>query len=358
MALRRIRSRADQPRAAAESSLMKNLPLLQDPPPFLQDGSITPFNQSLRDRGFQSLTARSIETLQVNIGKLCNQTCHHCHVDAGPQRTEIMSRETIDQILDVLDRSPQIAKVDVTGGAPEMNPHFEHLVKGCARLGRHVVDRCNLTVFFVKGKQHIPQFLADHQVEVVASLPCYSQENVDQQRGKGVFDRSIAALKQLNALGYGIEGSGLMLNLVYNPIGPKLPPPQASLESDYKQELLEQFGLVFNNLYTITNMPINRFLDDLKATCQTQEYFSLLLDSFNPSAIEGLMCRTLVSVGWDGRLYDCDFNQMMEIPLAAPYPQTLEEFDYQVLAHRRIVTDQHCYGCTAGCGSSCGGALT
>ncbi len=346
-------------RAAAEvDSFMKTLPLLPDTTAHLNGGSITSFNQNLADQGFQSLTARSIQTLQVNVGKLCNQTCHHCHVDAGPQRTEIMTRDTIDQILEVLERTPQISIVDVTGGAPEMNPHFEHLVKGCSRLGRHLIDRCNLTVFFVKGKGHIPQFLADHGVEIVASLPCYSQENVDRQRGKGVFDRSIEALKQLNALGYGIEGSGLLLNLVYNPIGPKLPPPQADLESDYKQELLQQFGLVFNRLFTITNMPINRFLEDLNTAGQTEEYFNLLINSFNPSAIDGLMCRTLISVGWDGRLYDCDFNQMMDIPVAPQYPQTIEDFDYQTLAQRHLITDQHCYGCTAGAGSSCSGSLT
>jgi len=337
---------------------MKSLPLLHEPQAGLKNGSTRPFNQRLTDHGFHPLTARSIQTLQVNVGKLCNQVCHHCHVDAGPQRTEIMTRDTIDQILGVLERTPQISTVDVTGGAPEMNPHFEHLVMGCSRLGRHVIDRCNLTVFFVKGMDHIPQFLADHQVEIIASLPCYTEKNVDQQRGKGVFDRSIAALKQLNALGYGAEGSGLLLNLVFNPLGPKLPPPQAELEADYKKELLQQFGLVFNHLYTITNMPINRFLDDLNATGQTEQYFNLLINSFNPSSLDGLMCRTLISVGWDGQLYDCDFNQMLEIPLGPPFPQTINDFDYQTLAQRRIVTDQHCYGCTAGCGSSCGGALT
>ena len=336
---------------------MKSLPLLHDTLTPLKNGSVPPFGQSLADQGFQSLTAHSIQTLQVNVGKLCNQTCHHCHVDAGPQRTEIMTRDTIDQVLQVLERTPQISTVDVTGGAPEMNPHFEHLVRGCSSLGRHVIDRCNLTVFFVKGKSHVPQFLADHQVEIIASLPCYSEDNVDQQRGKGVFDRSIAALKQLNDLGYGIEGSGLLLNLVYNPIGPKLPPPQSELESDYKRELLQQFGLVFNRLYTITNMPINRFLDDLNESGQTEEYMALLLNSFNPSALEGVMCRSLISVGWDGRLYDCDFNQMMDISVGPPYPQTIGDFDYQTLAQRHIVTDRHCYGCTAGCGSSCGGAL-
>jgi radical SAM/Cys-rich protein len=336
---------------------MKSLPVRHDPQATLNGGEIQLFNQRIADQGFGSLTARSIQTLQINVGKLCNLTCHHCHVDAGPHRTEIMTRDTIDIILSILERTPQISIVDVTGGAPEMNPHFEHLVTGCSSLGRHVIDRCNLTVFFVKGKRHIPQFLADHQVEIIASLPCYSEENVDQQRGKGVFDRSVAALKQLNALGYGIEGSGLVLNLVFNPLGPKLPPLQAELESDYKSELLQKFGLVFNRLYTITNMPINRFLDDLEETGQTDEYFKLLINSFNPSAIDGLMCRGLISVGWDGRLYDCDFNQMMAIPVAPPYPQTIETFEYQTLAKRHIVTDQHCYGCTAGSGSSCSGAL-
>ena len=337
---------------------MKSLPLLRDQPTHWKSKAICPFDQRLTDHGVSSLSARSIQTLQVNVGKLCNQTCHHCHVDAGPHRTEIMTRDTIDQILGVLAQTPQISTVDITGGAPEMNPHFEYLVRECCRLRRHVIDRCNLTVFFVKGKGHLPQFLADHQVEIIASLPCYSEENVDQQRGKGVFDRSIAALKQLNALGYGIDRSGLHLNLVYNPLGPKLPPPQAGLEADYKKELQQQFGLVFNRLFTITNMPINRFLDDLNTLDQTDQYINLLINNFNPSAIDGLMCRTLISVGWDGRLYDCDFNQMVEMPVESSCPQSIKDFDYQALTSRHIVTDQHCYGCTAGSGSSCGGALT
>ena len=268
-----------------------------------------------------------------------------------------MSRETIDEILDVLARTPQLTTVDITGGAPEMNPHFEHLVIGAHALGRHVIDRCNLTVFFVKGKDHLPQFLADHQVEIIASLPCYQEENVDQQRGKGVFDRSIAALQQLNALGYGIKGSGLTLNLVYNPLGPSLPPSQIELETEYKKELHDRFGIAFNQLFTITNMPISRFLEDLQANGQTEAYQDLLLNSFNPSAVDGLMCRTLISVGWDGQLYDCDFNQMLEMPVVPQAPRTITDFDFQTLAQRRIVTDQHCYGCTAGTGSSCTGSL-
>ena len=336
---------------------MRSLPILQDSQGQLDSSSIIPFDQNLADHGFLPLSAQSTHTLQVNVGRLCNQTCHHCHVDAGPHRTEMMRRETIDEILDVLARTPQLTTVDITGGAPEMNPHFEHLVIGAHTLGRHVIDRCNLTVFFVKGKDHLPTFLAAHQVEVIASLPCYQEENVDQQRGKGVFDRSIAALQQLNALGYGIKGSGLTLNLVYNPLGPSLPPSQIELETDYKKELHDRFGIAFNQLFTITNMPISRFLEDLRTNGQTEEYQDLLLNSFNPSAVDGLMCRTLISVGWDGRLYDCDFNQMLEMPVVSQASRTITDFDFQILAQRRIVTDQHCYGCTAGTGSSCTGSL-
>ena len=336
---------------------MKSLPILQELPGQRTDSSVIPFDQNLADHGFMPLTAQPLHTLQVNVGKLCNQTCHHCHVDAGPQRTEVMTRQAIDQILHILERTPQISTLDITGGAPEMNPHFEYLVSESHALGRHIIDRCNLTVFFVKGKGHIPKFLADHQVEVIASLPCYIEENVDQQRGKGVFDRSIAALQQLNDLGYGREGSRLILNLVYNPLGPTLPPSQKELEDDYKKELLARFGISFNRLFTITNMPISRFLEDLHHTGKTEEYLDLLLNSFNPSSVDGLMCRTLVNVGWDGRLYDCDFNQMLDIPVVPHGPKTLSDFDFHVLATRRIATDKHCYGCTAGAGSSCGGSL-
>lgn len=318
----------------------------------------TPFAKTLNDYGYARLSACGIETLQINVGKLCNQTCHHCHVDAGPHRTEVMSRATMDAILSVLRNCPAIHAVDITGGAPEMNPDFDYLVTQCRTLGRHVIDRCNLTVFFVRGKDYLPKFLADHQVEIIASLPCYSQDNVDEQRGKGVFDRSIAALRQLNQLGYGVEGSGLVLNLVYNPLGPKLPPAQADLEADYKQELARQFGLSFNHLYTITNMPISRFLDSLQEAHQYEQYMELLINSFNPAAIEGLMCRKLLSVAWDGRLYDCDFNQMLDLPLKSHLPQSITNFDLPALAHRPIATAEHCYSCTAGAGSSCGGMLT
>ena len=316
------------------------------------------FDATLAEQGQVALRALRVDTLQVNVGKLCNQTCTHCHVDAGPTRTEIMTRETMEAVLDVVRRYPELRTVDVTGGAPEMNPHFEYLVDQCRALGRHVMDRCNLTVFFVRGKEHLPQFLADHQVEVIASLPCYLKENVDQQRGKGVYDRSIAALQTLNALGYGKQGTGLALNLVYNPLGPRLAPPQADLEADYKAELAKRFGITFNRLFTITNMPINRFLEDLHRSGLYEQYMDLLVTSFNPSAVDGLMCRNLISVNWDGRLSDCDFNQMLDLPVEEAVPQTIQDFDLALLAGRRVVTGLHCYGCTAGAGSSCGGAIS
>ena len=319
--------------------------------------ALAAFDKTLAERGHTSLRALRIDTLQVNVGKLCNQTCTHCHVDAGPTRTESMTRETVDAVLDVVRRHPELRTVDVTGGAPEMNPHFEYLVTQCRAMGRRVMDRCNLTVFFVRDKQHLPKFLADHQVEVIASLPCYLEENVDQQRGKGVYGRSIEALQQLNMLGYGREGTGLVLNLVYNPLGPKLPPPQADLEADYRDELAKRFGIRFNRLYTITNMPISRFLDDLHRAGRYEAYMEQLIASFNPVSVDGLMCRSLVSVNWDGRLSDCDFNQMLGLPVEGSAPQTIHGFDLALLARRQVVTGMHCYGCTAGAGSSCGGVI-
>jgi len=312
----------------------------------------------LASHGYEPLMAKSIFTLQVNIGKVCNQTCHHCHVDAGPQRTESMTRATIEQIIEVLDRTPQITTVDITGGAPEMNPHFEYLVRQCRKRERKVIDRCNLTVFYVKGKSHLPEFLAEHAVEIIASLPCYQEANVDQQRGKGVFNRSITALQTLNNLGYGKEGTGLRLHLVYNPLGPSLPPSQRDLEQDYKEELMSRYGIQFNRLLTITNMPISRFLDDLRESGQVEAYYTLLVNSFNTATVEDLMCRSLISVGWDGRLFDCDFNQMLELPLQNDSPQWIADFHLATLEGRRIVVGSHCFGCTAGSGSSCGGTLT
>jgi radical SAM/Cys-rich protein len=302
------------------------------------------------------LRASGIETLQVNVGKLCNQTCRHCHVAAGPTRTEIMTRPTAELVVEVLRRH-NIPVVDITGGAPELNPNFEYLVREARSLGRRVIDRCNLTVFFVEGKGHLPDFLRDHQVEVTASLPCYLEKNVEAQRGKGVFSKSIEALRWLNRLGYGHEGSGLILNLVYNPIGPALPPPQEDLERDYRQHLGEGYGVVFNHLFTITNMPISRFLTDLTRHGHFERYMQLLADKFNPLTVEGLMCRTLLSVGWDGTLYDCDFNQMLDMPVNHGLPHHIRNFDDYLLSRREIRTGGHCFGCTAGSGSSCKGSL-
>lgn len=325
---------------------------------FQSSGFPHSFEQTLILHHPVPLKAHSISTLQVNVGKVCNQTCHHCHVDAGPQRTESMSKTTMDQVLEVLARTPQITTVDITGGAPEMNPHFEYLVEQCRTRGRKVIDRCNLTVFYVKGKAHLPRFLADHRVDIIASLPCYEEGNVDRQRGKGVFDRSITALQRLNHLGYGKEGTGLVLDLVYNPLGPVLPPSQAELEQDFKEELGQRYGIQFNRLYTITNMPISRFRDDLIEAGQLEHYYTLLLNNFNSSAVDGLMCRSLLSVGWDGRLYDCDFNQMLDLPVQPDTQVWIHQFDLTILEKRHIVVGPHCFGCTAGAGSSCGGALT
>ena len=314
------------------------------------------FEEKLIQIGRSPLRATGVETLQVNVGKICNQTCRHCHVDAGPTRTESMTREMAELVVGVLDRH-EIPNVDITGGAPELNPNFDYLVREARKRGRHVMDRCNLTVFFVEGKEYLPEFLRDHQVEIIASLPCYLEKNVEAQRGKGVYLKSIEALQWLNRLGYGRAGTGLELNLVYNPIGPYLPPPQKELMDAYRHELGERFGIVFNNLYTITNMPISRFLTDLLRHGNYDRYMDLLLEKFNPQTVDGVMCRTLVSVGWDGTLYDCDFNQMLGLPINHGLPQHIRDFDALLLGRREICTGTHCFGCTAGSGSSCGGAL-
>ncbi len=314
------------------------------------------FEAKLTEAGQSPLRAASIDTLQVNVGKLCNQTCRHCHVDAGPTRKEIMTRETAEMVVGVL-KNHAIPNVDITGGAPELNPNFEFLVTEARALGRHVIDRCNLTVFFVDGKDTLPEFLKAHQVEITASLPCYLESNVEAQRGKGVYAKSVAALQWLNRLGYGSPESGLLLNLVYNPVGPVLPPDQVKLEADYKRELGSRFGIVFNRLFTITNMPINRFLTDLIRHGNYDGYMELLANAFNPHTLQSLMCRNLVSVGWDGILYDCDFNQMLDIPVNHGTPAHLRDFDAFLLARREIRTGSHCFGCTAGRGSSCGGAI-
>ena len=314
------------------------------------------FEEKLVQIGQWPLKAAGVETLQVNVGKLCNQTCRHCHVDAGPTRTEIMPREIADLVVSVLRRY-DIKTVDITGGAPELNPNFEYLVTEARTLGRHVIDRCNLTVFFVEGKTYLPEFLREHQVEITASLPCYLEKNVEVQRGKGVYAKSIEALQWLNRLGYGQPETGLILNLVYNPIGASLPPPQPQLEADYRQQLGGNYGVVFTRLYTLTNMPISRFLLDLTRHGNYERYMDLLLDKFNPATVDGLMCRSLVSVGWDGTLYDCDFNQMLDLPVNHGLPSYIRDFDAFLLARREIRTGAHCFGCTAGSGSSCMGSL-
>ncbi len=321
-----------------------------------QKGQHKPFGKALAENGLFPLRGAGVEVLQVNVGKLCNQTCRHCHVDAGPDRREVMSRETMQVCLDVLART-DIPTVDITGGAPEMNPHFRWFVAEARRLGRHVIDRCNLTILLAPGYQDLPVFLAEQGVEVVASLPCYLPENTDAQRGDGVFERSIAALRQLNAVGYGQPDSSLVLTLVYNPVGPSLPPPQAELESAYRRELRARYGVVFTRLFTITNMPISRFLDDLLRSGRYDAYMQKLIAAYNPTTVAGVMCRTTLSVRWDGQLYDCDSNQMLDLHLSPGLPQNIRDFDMRQLQERAIVTGQHCYGCTAVCGSGCQGAI-
>ena len=313
------------------------------------------FSERLKETGIPRLLANGIEILQVNLGKLCNMTCAHCHVDAGPDRREIMERETIDACLQVLRKHPQISTLDLTGGAPEMNPHFRHAVLEACALGRHVIDRCNLTILLAKGFDDLPEFLAANQVEIVASFPCYLEENTDAQRGDGAFAKSIDALRRLNDLGYGVEGSGRLLTLVYNPVGPSLPPDQGELEATYRRELEARYGLRFNRLFMITNMPISRYLDYLVKTDQYDQYMQKLVDTFNPSAVSGLMCRTMISVDWQGRLYDCDFNQMLELPLIGDSTHSIHDVDIDWIVKRQINTGQHCYGCTAGAGSGCQG---
>lgn len=314
------------------------------------------FESVLREEGFGALRRHEVKTLQINVGKLCNQACHHCHVEAGPKRTEVMPAEVVDRLINLLIASPSIDVVDITGGAPELNPNFSRLVLLSRALGRRVIDRCNLTVFFEPGQEDIAEFLASNKVEVTASLPCYTAENVDKQRGRGVFDKSVRALQMLNRLGYGKPSSELILNLVYNPLGPSLPPPQEKLERDYKKQLTEHFGIEFNRLYTITNMPIKRFSEFLFRAGQQEEYMSLLVNHFNRATVENLMCRSLVNVGWDGKVYDCDFNQMLN--LETPDQKSIWDLSsFAELADRPVATARHCFGCTAGSGSSCGGSL-
>jgi radical SAM/Cys-rich protein len=307
---------------------------------------------------FPALARHHLTTLQVNVGYRCNQSCVHCHVNAGPHRTEEMGAEVIDLVLAVLERR-RISTLDITGGAPELNPHFRRLVRHARAMGVHVIDRCNLTILDVPGQDDLAEFLADHEVEITASMPCYLQNNVDRQRGKGVFDGSIRALRRLNDLGYGVEGSDLILNLVYNPQGPSLPPGQAELEADYKRILAEQYGISFNRLFTLANMPIQRFGSILISKGEFDRYLTLLHGAHRDDNLDSVMCRNLISVDWRGMLYDCDFNQMLDLPAidADRQPLHISDLLTRDIAHNPIQVAGHCYGCTAGQGSSCGGAL-
>lgn len=315
----------------------------------------------LQSSDFPAIRRQATATLQVNLGYRCNQSCVHCHVNAGPNRIEMMDAETMALIPRVL-AARGIGTLDLTGGAPELHPGFRELVRAARALGVKVIDRCNLTILFEPGQAGLAEFLAEHEVEVVASLPCYSADNVDRQRGKGVFDKSIAALQHLNALGYGREGSGRVLNLVYNPQGAALPPAQPALEADYKRELGAHFGIVFNSLYALANMPIQRFGSMLISKGQFNGYLRLLKDNHRDANLAQVMCRSLISVDWLGRLYDCDFNQQLDLPLVggvgvADGPRHLRELLHADIDGAPIRVAQHCYGCTAGNGSSCGGAL-
>lgn len=317
------------------------------------------FGGKLREIGLLPLTSTGIEIFQINMGKMCNQTCKHCHVDAGPDRKEIMTRETLQDCLKVIAEGKGIKAVDLTGGAPEMNPHFRWFVEQVSALGKKVIVRCNLTIILANPKYHdLPEFYRKHQVEVVSSLPHFSAARTDSQRGEGVFEKSIRALKMLNEQGYGKEGSGLVLNLVYNPAGAFLPASQQTLEKEFKRKLQGKYDVSFNGLFTITNMPISRFLDYLLQSDNYETYMEKLVDAFNPAAAAGVMCRNTISIGWDGYLYDCDFNQMLELKVKHPERQHISQFTFEALDKRDIVINQHCYGCTAGSGSSCGGSTT
>ena len=314
-----------------------------------------PFSHKIHP--INGLNRRAINALQINLGRYCNLACIHCHVESGPTRTEVMNRETVDDVLRFL-ASSNISALDITGGAPELNPNFDYLVESAVGLGRHVMDRCNLTVILEPGKDYLPEFFKRHGVELICSLPCYSEENVDRQRGKGTFELSIRALQMLNAIGYGRDDN-LVLNLVYNPVGPHLPPAQEKLEKDYKNILNEQFGVVFNQLFCLTNMPITRYATHLKLRGEYDSYMNLLESSFNRSTLEQVMCRNLISIGWEGLVYDCDFNQMLNLPIRdrAGKPLHISSLPIEQVRNHAITVGNHCYACTAGAGSSCGGTL-
>ena len=315
------------------------------------------FQAAVASAGHDRLRTTETRVLQINVGKRCNQACHHCHVDAGPDRTEVMTPDVLDACLRLLEASA-IPTLDITGGAPELHPQFRDIVRRARNAGRHVMDRCNLTITRLPNYADLPEFLAEYRVEVIASLPSFAERQTDAQRGEGVFADSIAALRRFNSLGYGVEGSGLLLHLVTNPVGAFLPGPQAALEADWKRELRRRYDVTFNRLYTITNMPISRFLQFLLDSGNLQAYMDRLAAAFNPAAVEGLMCRSTLSVGWDGRLYDCDFNQMLGLGTVDQAPQTIFDLTRGSLAARDIAVGPHCFACTAGAGSSCGGATT
>lgn len=322
----------------------------------LSETPITPFSSSLEKIKMFPLKSIGLDVFQINLGKMCNQVCTHCHVDAGPDRKEIMTKKTMQLCLEAIDKA-NCSTVDLTGGAPEMNPNFRWFVEELSKKGKKVMVRCNLTIIVANKKYNdLPEFFKKHNVEVVSSLPCYTESNTDSQRGDGVFEQSIRALQMLNEVGYGKQNSELTLNLVFNPGGASLPPSQEALEIDYKKELKENFNIEFNHLFAITNLPISRFLQYLRVSNKYEEYMQTLVDAYNPMAAENVMCRNTISISWDGYLYDCDFNQILELKVAAK-GQHLSDFNAEELKNRNIIVNQHCYGCTAGSGSSCGGTV-
>ncbi len=318
---------------------------------------LVPFQEQLQRINLYPLKPTQLEIFQINVGKMCNQVCKHCHVDAGPDRKEIMTKETMQQCLNVLAANSYFTTVDLTGGAPEMNPDFRWFVDEIKKLSKHVIVRCNLTIILANKKYHdLPNYFKNHQIEVVSSLPSFTQDRTDRQRGDGVFQDSIKALQMLNAIGYGIEGTGLTLNLVYNPAGSFLPPSQEALQKEYKTELMKQFGIQFNQLFAITNMPISRYLDYLLQTGNYEKYMEKIIGAFNPQTANNVMCRNTLSISWDGYLYDCDFNQMLDLKIEGS-SKHISQYNQEQLMQRSIIINQHCYGCTAGAGSSCGGAV-
>ena len=320
--------------------------------------SLKPFQKNMKSAGLFPLKPQALEIFQINMGKMCNQTCKHCHVDAGPDRKEIMTRETMQKILKILETS-STHTVDLTGGAPEMNPNFRWFVEELSKLGKKVIVRCNLTIIFAnKSYNDLPDFFKLHRIHIASSLPYYDKGKTDRQRGEGVFNDSIKALKLLNDVGYAKEGSGLKLDLVYNPAGAFLPGSQPALEKDFKQELMRLFGIEFNQLFAITNMPISRYLEYLIDSGNYEAYMEKLVNAFNPVAAAGVMCRNTISISWDGFIYDCDFNQMLELKVEATHKAHLDDYNEPDLQKRNIVLNQHCYGCTAGAGSSCGGTTS